>query len=85
MHSCARDSAHDFGLKFSPSVCVALETSLTGEGLHEVLLSTQQTVTIKFYCYPWLVYHDIKSAMHCSLRLAPTMINHLTSITNMDG
>ena len=31
-------------------------------------------------CYPWLVCHDIKSAMHCSLRLAPTMINHLTSI-----
>jgi len=29
--------------------------------------------------YPWLVCHDIKSAMHCSLRLAPTMINHLTS------
>ena len=34
----------------------------------------------KFCCYPWLVCHDIKSAMHCSLRLAPTMINHLTSI-----
>ena len=33
----------------------------------------------KFCCYPWLVCHDIKSAMHCSLRLAPTMINHLTS------
>ena len=32
-----------------------------------------------FCCYPWLVYHDIKSAMHCSLRLASTMINHLTS------
>ena len=31
-------------------------------------------------CYPWLVCHDIKSAMHCSLRLAPTMINHLTSL-----
>ena len=30
-------------------------------------------------CYPWLVCHDIKSAMQCSLRLAPTMINHLTS------
>ena len=33
----------------------------------------------KFCCYPWLVCHDINSAMHCSLRLAPTMINHLTS------
>ena len=27
----------------------------------------------------WLVCHDIKSAMHFSLRLAPMMINHLTS------
>ena len=27
-----------------------------------------------------VVCHDIKSAMHCSLRLAPTMINHLTSL-----
>ena len=35
----------------------------------------------KFCCYPWLVCHDIKSAMHCLLRLAPTMINHLTSKT----
>ena len=33
----------------------------------------------KSCCYPWLVCHDINSAMHCSLRLAPTMINHLTS------
>jgi len=33
----------------------------------------------KSCCYPWLVCHDIKSVMHCSLRLAPTMINHLTS------
>ena len=31
-------------------------------------------------CYPWLVYHDIKSAMHCSLRLALTMKDHLTSL-----
>ena len=49
--------------------------------LHKVLLTTlmeQQTVTILLY--PWLVCHDIKSAMHCSLRLAPTMINHLTSV-----
>jgi len=38
----------------------------------------QQTVTILLY--PWLVCHDIKSAMHCSLRLAPMMINHLTSV-----
>ena len=36
----------------------------------------------KSCCYPWLVCHDIKSAMHCSLRLAPTMINHLTSLAS---
>ena len=36
----------------------------------------------KSCCYPWLVCHDIKSAMHCALRLAPTMINHLTSNTS---
>ena len=30
-------------------------------------------------CYPWLECHDIKSAVQCSLRLAPMMINHLTS------
>ena len=49
--------------------------------LHELFLTTlmeQQTVT--FCCYPWPVCHGIKSAMHCSLRLAATMINHLTSI-----
>ena len=34
----------------------------------------------KFCRCPWLVWHDINSAMHCSLRLAPTMINHLTSL-----
>ena len=27
----ARDSAHDFIVKFSPSVCVAVVASLTGE------------------------------------------------------
>ena len=33
----------------------------------------------KFCRYPWLACHEINSAMHCSLRLAPTMMNHLTS------
>ena len=46
-----------------------------------VLLTTlmEPSDSDKFCCYPWLVCHDITSAMHCSLRLAPTMINHLTS------
>ena len=68
--------------KFSESVCVALVASLTEE-------MTAQSIAYhvhgtadggKSCCYPWLVCHDIKSALHCSLRLAPTMINHLTSI-----
>ena len=31
----------------------------------------------KYCCYPWLVCHDIKSAMLAQAR--PRMINHLTS------
>ena len=35
----------------------------------------------KYCCYPWLVCHDIKSAMNPLLAQArPRMINHLTSI-----
>jgi len=35
----------------------------------------------KYCCYPRLVCHDIKSAMHPLLAQArPRMINHLTSI-----
>ena len=30
-HKSARDSAHGFIVKFSPSVCVAIVASLTGE------------------------------------------------------
>ena len=34
----------------------------------------------KYCCYPWLVCHDIKSAMHPLLAQArPRMINHLIS------
>ena len=36
----------------------------------------------KYCCYPWLVCHDIKSAMHPLLAQArPRMINHLTSLS----
>ena len=45
----ARDSARDFTVKFSPSGCVAVVASLTGEmRLHKVLLTMvmeQQIVT----------------------------------------
>jgi len=38
----------------------------------------------KYCCYPWLLCHDIKSAMHPLLAQArPRMINHLTSIIIM--
>ena len=38
----------------------------------------------KYCCYPWLVCHDIKSAMHPLLAQArPRMINYLTSISEL--
>ena len=43
-----RDSAHDFIVKFSPSMYVAVVPSLTGKWLHKGLLTMlmeQQTVT----------------------------------------
>ena len=69
----ARNSAHNFSVKFS--VCVALVASLTEEmAARSKLIAYHAHGTAdsdKFCCYPWLVYHDIKSAMHCLLRLAP--------------
>ena len=62
----ARGSAHDFIVKFSPSVCVAVVASLTGEMAARSLLTMlmeQQTVT--------------NPAVFCGLC---AMINHLTSI-----
>ena len=63
-------------------MCVALVASLTEEmAAQSFAYHAYETADgEKFCCYPWLVCYDIKSAMHCSLRLAPTMINHLTSL-----
>ena len=74
-------AAHNFSVKFSESVCVASVASLTKEmAARSIAYYAQGTADgDKFCCYPWLVCHDIKLAMDCSLRLAPTMINHLTS------
>ena len=79
----ARDSAHDSIVKFSPSVCVAVVASFTGEMAarsHEVLLTMlmeQQTVTnpavICGLCA--MTKHQIMLAQAC-----PLMVNHLTSI-----
>ena len=78
----ARNSAHNFSVKFSESVCVASVASLTKKmAARSIAYHAHGTAdSDKFCCYPWLVCHHIKSAMLCSLRLAPTMINHLTSI-----
>ena len=60
----SKDSAHDFIVKFSPSVCVAVVASLTRE------------VAVRSFAYhahgtnPAVIHgHDISNA--CSLRLAP--------------
>ena len=79
-----RNSAHNFSVKFSESVCVASVASLTEQmAARSIVYHAHGTADgDKFCCYPWLVCHDIKSVFS-SLRLAPTMINHLTSITPM--
>ena len=81
MHISVRNSPHNSNVKFSESVCVALVASLTKEmTAQSIAYHAHGTAdSDKSCCYPWLVCHDIKSAMHCSLRLAPTIINHLTS------
>ena len=70
-------------MKFSPSVCVTLVASLTGEMSAQSFIYRAHGTADgdKFCCYPWLECHDIKPAMHCLLRFASTMINHLTTIS----
>ena len=60
-------------MKFSPSVCIALVASLTEEMATQSFAYHAHGTADgdKFCCYPWLVCHDIKSAMHCSLRPHP--------------
>ena len=60
---------------------IALVASLTEEmAARSIAYHAHGTAdSDKFCCYPWLVCHDITSAMHCSLSVAPMMINHLTS------
>jgi len=54
-------------------MCVALVASLTQEiAAWSFAYHAHGTADSDKFCYyPWLVCHDIKSAMHCSLRLAP--------------
>ena len=83
---CSQVYLHIIGASLSQphtSMCVALVASLTEEMAARSIAYHAHAWTVdgdKFSCYPLLVCHDmLKSAMHCSLRLAPTMINHLTS------
>ena len=52
-------------------MCVALVASLTEEmDARSIAYHAHGTADgDKFCCYPWLVCHDINSAMHCLLRL----------------
>ena len=66
-----RDSARDFIVKFSPSVCVAVEASLTGEmAAQSFAYHAHGTAdSDKSCCYTCaMTKHYISNA--CSLRLA---------------
>ena len=68
----ARDPAHDFTVKFSPSVCVALVASLSGEmAARSFAYHAHGTAdSDKSCCYPWFVCYD-ETNQPCLLRLAP--------------
>ena len=75
----ARDSACHFILKFSPSVCVAIVASLTGEmAAQSFAYHVHGTAdSDKSCCYPWF---DKTLNQQCMLTQArPSMRNHLTS------
>jgi len=62
-----RDLAHDFIVKFSPRMCVAVVASLTGEiaarNLLTMLVEQQwQILLLSMICMTW--QNIIKSAMH---------------------
>ena len=56
-HISARHSAHDFIVKFSPSMCVAIVASLTGEmAAQNFAYHAHGTAdSDKSCCYPWFV------------------------------
>ena len=74
MQNDTHKPVHDFIVKHSPSVCVAIVASLTGELADEVLLTMlmeQQTVTnpAVIHGFRAMTKHYISNA--CSLRVAP--------------
>jgi len=76
-----RDSARDFIVKFSPSVCVAVEASLTGEmAAQSFAYHAHGTAdSDKSCCYTWLVCHDKTLYQQCMLtQTCHLMINHIS-------
>ena len=65
----ARDSAHDFIVKFSPSVCVAIIASLTGEMAAQSFANHVDGTADgdKSCCHPWFVCHDKTLNQLCML------------------
>ena len=80
----ARDSAHDFIVKF---MCVAVVASLTREMAAQSFAYRVHGIadSDKFCCYPWFVCHDKTLNQQCITRSgSPTMINHLTTLLCLD-
>ena len=70
MHN--KDSAHDFIVKFSTSVCVAIVASLTGETAERSFAYHAHGTadSDKSCCYPWFVRHDKTLNQQCMLTQA---------------
>ena len=68
----ARDSACDFIVKFSPSVCVAVVASLTGEMAAQSFAYRDHGTADgdQSCCYPWFVCHDKTLNQQCMLARA---------------
>ena len=66
----------DFIVKFSPSVCVAVVASLTGEmATPSFAYHADGTAdSDKSCCYPWFVCHDKTLNQQCILARPPTII-----------
>ena len=78
----SEESTHDFIVKFSPSACVAVVASLTGEMAARIFAYHAHGTadSDKSCCYPWFVCHDKILNQQCMLAKAcPPMISHLTS------
>ena len=68
----ARDSAHDFTVTFSPSVCVNIVVSLTREMPAQSFAYhvDGKADSDKSCCHPWFVCHDKTLNQLCMLAQA---------------